>query len=172
MYSHALPRSAATSPRDDIVTKLLNAEIDGDKLSETEFDMFFLLLAVAGQRDHPQRDTPRHARASSTNPDQFEKLKADPDRHMRRRDRGDPAVGHARAALPPHRDCGTTSSAATRSRQGDKVVMWHISANRDEAVFDDPYRFDIERRPTTTSRSAAAGRTSASAPTWPAWSCA
>jgi len=42
-----------TDPRDDIVTKLINAELDGDKLSELEFDMFMVLLTVAGQRDDP-----------------------------------------------------------------------------------------------------------------------
>ena len=53
-------------------------------------------------------------------------------------------------------------------RPGDKVVIWYISANRDEAVFDDPYRFDVGRDTrTSTWPSAAAARTSASAPTWP-----
>ncbi len=57
-------------------------------------------------------------------------------------------------------------------KKGDKVVIWHISANRDEAVFDDPVplRHRALAR-TTTSRFGGGGPTSASAPTWPAWSC-
>ena len=54
-------------------------------------------------------------------------------------------------------------------KEGDKVVIFYISANRDETVFDDPFTFDIDAAPrTSTSRSAAAARTSASAPTSPA----
>ena len=90
-------------PRDDIVTKLLNAEIEGEQLSELEFDMFMLLLAVAGN------ETTRNATAHGmyallTNPEQFDLLKSDPEAPHRRRGRGGPALGVAGAALPPHRD--------------------------------------------------------------------
>ena len=62
----------------------------------------------------------------------------------------------------------TPRSAARRSREGDKVVIWYISANRDEDVFERPVPLRHRpRRPTSTSPSAAAARTSASAPTWP-----
>ena len=78
VYSNALAAERREDPRDDIVTKLINAEIDGDKLSEPEFDMFMLLLAVAGN------ETTRNATAHGMyallkNPDQWDKLKSDPE---------------------------------------------------------------------------------------------
>ena len=62
-YANELAGERRDDPHDDIVTKLLNAEIEGEQLSELEFDMFMLLLAVGGQRDDPQRDRARHVRA-------------------------------------------------------------------------------------------------------------
>ena len=68
-YANELGRaSAATDPRDDIVTKLLNAEIDGEQLSELEFDMFMHAARRRRQRDHPQRDRARHVRAPRRTP--------------------------------------------------------------------------------------------------------
>ena len=62
-----------------------------------------------------------------------------------------------------------TELSGVKIEEGEKVVLWYNSANRDEAVFDDPYR--VRHHPHRTSRtrsaSAPAGRTSASAPTWP-----
>ena len=77
-YANELAGLRRSDPRDDIVTKLLNAEIDGEQLSELEFDMFMLLLAVAGN------ETTRNATAHGmyaflTNPEQFELLKSDPE---------------------------------------------------------------------------------------------
>ena len=59
----ASPRPRRAEPRDDLVTKLVEAEIDGERLTEREFDTMFLLLVVAGQRDHPPGDRPRDAGA-------------------------------------------------------------------------------------------------------------
>ena len=71
------PRSEAT--REDIISKLLGSEIDGDALSETEFDMFFMLLAVAGN-ETTRNATSHGMQALLDNPDQFAKLKvANPD---------------------------------------------------------------------------------------------
>ena len=50
-------------------------------------------------------------------------------------------------ALPPHGARATPSSRGQQIKEGDKVVIWYISANRDEDVFDDPYTFDIGRTP-------------------------
>ena len=59
-----------------------------------------------------------------------------------------------------------TEIGGQKIREGEKVVLWYCSANRDEAVFHDPFRFDVRRaRRTSTSASAAPARTSASAPT-------
>jgi cholest-4-en-3-one 26-monooxygenase len=142
-YANDLAQQRRRDPRDDIVTKLINAEVDGEKLSEVEFDMFMLLLSVAGN------ETTRNATswgmwALMQHPDQYASLRADPDTMMA------PAVEEIlRWASPVYHFRRTaTRPTAIRGREiaeGDKVVMWYISANRDEAVFEDPFRFDITR---------------------------
>jgi cholest-4-en-3-one 26-monooxygenase len=144
MYVNQLAAARRTDPRDDIVTKLINAEIDGDQLSEAEFDMFMLLLTVAG--NETTRNTTSHGMlALMRHPDAYQALLAD------------------RALLPTaieemlryaspvlHFRRTTTKDTVIRGQEikkGEKVVMWHISANRDEEVFDDPYTFDIYRTP-------------------------
>lgn len=144
-YSNELARQRRDDPRDDIVTKLLNAEIDGDKLSELEFDMFMLLLTVAGN------ETTRNATAHGMlalleHPEQWERLKADPDGLL------DTAVDEILRWATPVLHFRRTATADTEIRgreikEGDKVVMWHISANRDEEVFEDPFVFDVGRTP-------------------------
>ena len=145
MYANELAEAARADPRDDIVTKLINAEIDGDQLTELEFDMFMLLLAVAGN------ETTRNATAWGMwalmeNPEQYD--------DAARRPRRARSTARSRRSCAGPRRC-TTSAAPPRAdtelrgqrdqAEGDKVVMWYISANRDEAVFDDPFRFDITR---------------------------
>ena len=161
-----------SDPRDDIVTKLLNAEIDGEQLSELEFDMFMLLLAVAGNETTRNATSygmralmraPRAVRARCATTS-TRTLDAAVEEILRW---ATPVL-----PLPPHRHAPTPSSAARQIKEGDKVVMWHISANRDEDGVRRPV--PLRHRPrarTSTSRSAAAAPTSASAPTWPAWSC-
>jgi cholest-4-en-3-one 26-monooxygenase len=145
LYVNNLATQRRTDPRDDIVTKLLNAEVDGDRLSELEFDMFMLLLTVAGN------ETTRNATAHGmyallTHPEQLQALRDDMDGLMPTAvDEilrwGSPVLHFRRTA---------TADAEIRGREiksGDKVVMWHISANRDEEVFSDPFTFDITRSP-------------------------
>jgi cholest-4-en-3-one 26-monooxygenase len=145
LYVNKLAAERRTDPRDDIVTKLLNAEVDGDRLSELEFDMFMLLLTVAGN------ETTRNATAHGmyallTHPEQLAALRADMDGLMPTAvDEilrwGSPVLHFRRTA---------TADAELRGRDikaGDKVVIWHISANRDEEVFTDPFTFDITRSP-------------------------
>jgi cholest-4-en-3-one 26-monooxygenase len=129
MYSNQLAEKRRDDPRDDIVTKLLNAEIDGDKLSELEFDMFMLLLAVAGN------ETTRNATAHGMyallqHPEQFECLKEDPDGRM------EIAIEEVLRWASPVLHFKRTTTADTEIRgteikEGDPVVMWYISANRD-----------------------------------------
>ena len=145
-YANELAGLRRDDPRDDIVTKLLNAEIEGEQLSELEFDMFMLLLAVGGQRDDPQRDRARHVRRSMTNPEQFELLKQDPEGRI------DDAVEEVLRWGSPVLHFRRTATVDTEIRgraikAGDRVVIWHISANRDEEVWDDPFVFDITRNP-------------------------
>ena len=145
VYAAGLGAARREDPRDDVVTKLINAEIDGDRLSEEEFELFCLLLAVAGN------ETTRNATAHGMvalleHPEQLEKLRSDPDRHI------DGAVEEILRWSTPVLHFRRTAMRDLELRgkqikEGDKVVMWHISANRDEEVFDDPFRFDIERSP-------------------------
>ena len=139
-------RGAATQdPRDDIVTKLLNAEIEGDQLSELEFDMFMLLLAVAGN-ETTRNATAHGMHALLTNPDQFKILTDDPDGAI------DLAAEEILRWASPVLHFKRTVTADTEIRgqeikEDDEVVMWYISANRDEEVFDDPFTFDVTRDP-------------------------
>ena len=167
LRQRARGRAARSDPRDDIITKLLDAEIEGEQLSELEFDMFFLLLAVAGN-ETTRNATAHGMHALLTNPDQFEKLKATP-MPASARGRGDPAVGVAGAALPPHRASHdyrdprpSRSRRATRSSSGTSrpTATRRCSTTRSfrhRARPEPPRRVRRRRR-----------RTSASAPTSPA----
>jgi len=143
-YANELAAGKREKPEDDIITALLNAEVEGERLSEVEFDLFFLLLAVAG--NETTRNLISHGmHALMEYPDQFEKLVADPTlvpsavEEMLRW--GTPVMNFRRTAT-----CDT-EVGGTPVKEGDKVAVWYISANRDEAKFDDPFTFDITRTP-------------------------
>ncbi len=146
-YANALAAQRRDDPRDDIVTTLINAEIEGERLSELEFDMFMLLLTVAGN------ETTRNATAAGMHalfqhPDQL----ADLLEHLDDADHVSVAIDEIlRWATPVLQFRRTaTTDAVIRGQQiraGEKVLIWHISANRDEEVFEDPFRFDLRRRP-------------------------
>ena len=144
LYANALAAERRKDPREDIISKLLGAEIEGDTLSETEFDMFFLLLSVAGN-ETTRNATSHGMRALMDHPDQVEKLVADPDLLPGAIEEilrwATPVLHFRRTALQDYEIGGKQIKA------GDKVVMWHISANRDETVFEDPFTFDIQRSP-------------------------
>ena len=144
-YANELAKERRRDPRDDIVTKLINAEVEGEQLSELEFDMFMLLLAVAGN-ETTRNTTAWGMWALMQNPDQYAALCADPDARL-----GTAVEEVLRWASPVMYFRRTATSDTEVGGQaiseGDKVVMWHISANRDEDVFDDPFRFDITRDP-------------------------
>lgn len=144
-YSHELAAQRAVDPQDDIMTKLINAEIEGDRLSELEIDVFMLLLSVAGS-ETTRNATTHGMHALLTHPEQFEALKADPEGLL------PTAIDEMiRWATPVHHfrrtataDCEIGGQAIA---ENDRVVLWYASANRDESVFDDPDSFDITRSP-------------------------
>lgn len=146
-YSNNLAIQRRQDPRDDIVTTLLNAEIEGERLSELEFDMFMLLLTVAGN------ETTRNATSAGMwallqHPEQFAKLQANAEDEVYVSTAIDEILRWATPVMHFRRTA--TADAEIRGREiraGDKVLIWHISANRDEDVFDDPFVFDLERRP-------------------------
>jgi cholest-4-en-3-one 26-monooxygenase len=143
-YAMALREQRLREPGDDIVSALLGAEVDGHTLTEAEFAMFFLLLCVAGN-ETTRNATVHGLRALIEHPDQYERLRDEPDLLPT-------AVDEIlRWASPIHHFRRTATADVTVGdrtiRAGDKVVLWYASANRDEDVFDDPFRFDITRTP-------------------------
>jgi cholest-4-en-3-one 26-monooxygenase len=144
VFASALGEARRADPRDDIVTKLINAEIDGDKLTPEEFELFILLLAVAGN-ETTRNATAHGMHAFMTHPDEFAKLQAHPELMPSAIEEvlrwSSPVLYFRRQA---------TADIELRGKQikaGDKIAMWHVSGNRDEEAFDDPFRFDITRTP-------------------------
>jgi cytochrome P450 len=135
---------AGPGPGDDLLSRLLRAEVDGDRLSETDLDNFFSIMVVAGN------ETTRIAIAQGVlafcqQPAQWERLRADPGLL-------DTATDEViRWSCPTHFMRRTTTTDTTLGgvaiRAGDKVVLWHVSGNRDEADFDNPDVFDVARNP-------------------------
>ena len=128
----------------DIVSALLEAEIDGDRLSELEYDMFFLLLTVAGN------ETTRTAIAQGMlafieHPEQWERVRDDRSLSATTVDEilryTTPIMNFRRTAM------GDGEIGGQPVKDGDKVVIWYASANFDDEVFDDPLRFDVGRTP-------------------------
>jgi len=143
-YGHAMADRRRDDPQDDLVSKLVHAEVDGQSLTTVEFDNFFSLLVVAGN------ETTRHSithgmLALMDHPDDLHRLAADPSlipaavEEMLRW--GSVTMQFRRTAT---RD---TELGEVPVREGDKVVVYFISANYDEEVFADPFRFDIAREP-------------------------
>lgn len=144
LYANELGAQKRACPVDDIVSKLVSADDEGNQLTELEFDMFFILLAVAGN------ETTRNAisggvLALSENPAEWQRLKDDPDLCRTAVDEivrwVSPVMQFRRTVM------ADVELGGKQLKAGDKVVMFYPSANRDEAVFDDPYRFDVARDP-------------------------
>jgi cholest-4-en-3-one 26-monooxygenase len=144
MYANQLAQERRQHPRDDIVTSLLDAEVDGDTLSEMDFNLFFLLLAVAG--NETTRNSISHGiKAFCDFPDQYQLLVADPSLAA---SAAEEIVRWASPVMYFKRNVTRdTEIRGHEIKAGDKVSMWYISANRDEEVFDDPFTFDIRRNP-------------------------
>jgi cholest-4-en-3-one 26-monooxygenase len=129
-------------PRDDIVTKLVNAQVDGGELSSDEFGFFVILLAVAG--NETTRNAISHGmHAFLQNPDQWELFKAErPDTAADEIVRwATPVTVFQRTAL------ADVSLGGQQIKTGERVGLFYRSANFDEEVFDSPERFDVRRSP-------------------------
>jgi cholest-4-en-3-one 26-monooxygenase len=144
MYAQQLAEQKRQDPKDDIITKLLSADVDGDQLSDMDFNLFFLLLAVAG--NETTRNAISHGmNAFLENPDQYERLVTNPELM-------DTAIEEILRWASPvmYFRRNVTEDLDYKGHQlkaGDKVSIWYVSANRDEDVFEDPFRFDITRQP-------------------------
>ena len=143
-YAEKLAGDRRANPRDDLISILIDAEVDGDKLSQLEIDVFFLLLAVAGN------ETTRNLISGGMvaffdYPDQWARLVDDPSlmptavEEMLRW--VSPVMYFRRAAM------SDTEIRGQQIKKDDKVTLWYISANRDDEVFEDPDHFDVGRSP-------------------------
>src|SRR5499427_548749 len=143
-YANELAVQRRDEPREDLVSVLMQAEVDGQRLSEMEFDLFFLLLAVAGN------ETTRNLISGGMlalieHPDERRRLQED-------RSRLDTAVEELLRWVTPVMQFQRTAQRDTEIAgvpiaEGERVALYYVSANRDEAVFDEPMRFDVGRSP-------------------------
>ncbi len=143
-YAEDLASQRRLTPRQDLVSVLIDAEVEGEKLNELELDLFFLLLIVAGN------ETTRNLMSGAMtaffdHPEQWELLRQD-------RSLLPNAVEEMLRYVTPvmHFRRTATTDMEVRGqeiKQGDKIVFWHTSANRDEDAFDDPDTFDVTRSP-------------------------
>jgi methyl-branched lipid omega-hydroxylase len=144
-YAVGMAEDRRVTPRDDLCTALVEAEVDGDRLSSMEIASFFILLATAG--NETTRNAISHGLLElSRNPDQRDVWWNDFDAHAKTA-----AEEIVRWASPViymrRRATEDTEIAGVKIAAGEKVVMFYNSANRDETHFDDPYRFDVTRTP-------------------------
>ncbi|MCJ7671715.1 MAG: cytochrome P450 [Acidimicrobiia bacterium] len=143
-FANTLAAQKRADPKDDLISVLTHSSVDGEMLSEIELDLFFLLLTVAG--NETTRNLISHGMvALLEHPEELEKVRANrallpgaveemlrwasPVMHFRRTATRDVELG------------------GQQIKAGDKVVIWYISANRDEQAFNDPSTFDVERSP-------------------------
>jgi cytochrome P450 len=132
------------TPGQDVWSLIVNAEVDGEQLTLEELQRFFQLLMIAGN------ETTRNLLTGAVltlaaHPDQWAELRADPELLK-------PAIEEILRFHPPVMQFRRTAVSEAelggqRIRAGDKVVVFYVSGNRDEAVFTDPDRFDIHRNP-------------------------
>jgi cholest-4-en-3-one 26-monooxygenase len=131
-------------PTDDLTSVLVHAEIDGQRLEEHEIVMGFFLLVAAGN-DSTKATYCSGMRALMEHPDQRRLLLEDPalsPSAVEESLRMFPAFAHFRRTAT--RD---VELAGQPIREGEKVVMWYVSSNRDETRYEDPHRFDVRRNP-------------------------
>lgn len=142
-YAQALGEARLANPTDDLTSVMMHSIVDGDRMSSQEFGSFFILLVVAG--NETTRNAISHGMLQLTeHPDQkaawygdFEaKTKGAVEEIVRW---ASPVIHFRRTAT---RD---TEIRGVKIKEGEKVVMWYNSGNRDEEIYEDPYQFNIAR---------------------------
>jgi len=131
------------NPTDDLTSVLVHAVLDGQKLEEHEIVMGFFLLMAAGN-DSTKATYCSGMRALMDDPQQRQLLLDDPSLvpdAVEEALRMFPAFAHFRRTAT--RD---TELNGQKIKEGEKVVMWYVSSNRDESRFEDPDRFDLRRK--------------------------
>lgn len=141
-YAYNMAEDRAKCPADDLVTKLIEADVDGDRLSPEEFGWFVALLAVAG--NETTRNATTHGMiAFLQNPDQWELFK---------KERPETAYDEILRWASPVTSFQRTATEDVRVgdadiKKGDRLVLFYGSANFDDEVFAEPEKFDILRDP-------------------------
>jgi len=142
-YSMSLGEERLASPTDDITSALMHAEVEGRRLSPQEFGSFMILLVAAGNEttrnaiSHGMKLLTDHPDQRKIWMDDFEGVAPTAIDEIVRM--ASPVIHFRRTATQD------TSIGGVDIKEGEKVVMWYTSANRDEAKFDDPFRFDVLR---------------------------
>src|SRR3954462_14101741 len=138
MYGMQMAAERGKNPGDDLVTKLVQADVEGHKLSDDEFGFFVILLAVAGN-ETTRNSITQGMMAFTEFPDQWELFKRE--RPATTADEivrwATPVTSFQRTAL------GGTELGGVQNKKDERVVIFYRSANFDEEVFDDPYAFNI-----------------------------
>jgi cholest-4-en-3-one 26-monooxygenase len=146
-YCGELVEERRERPRDDILTALVQAEVDGDRLTSDEIGMFFVILFVAG--NETTRNLIAHAmNALITHPASYRELAANLDDEELWRSATEEFLRWG-SSIHNFRRTATrdTELHGRRIAAGEKVVTFYTSANHDEEVFTDPYTLDIRRDP-------------------------
>jgi cytochrome P450 len=144
-FAMELGEARVAEPADDITSKLMHADVEGEALTTQEFGSFFILLVVAG--NETTRNAISHGmKALTDHPDQrriwMEDFDAVTPTAVEEIVRWATPVIHFRRTVSRDTELG-----GQPLREGEKIVLWYNSANRDETKFDHPERFDVRRSP-------------------------
>ncbi|WIM87915.1 cytochrome P450 [Candidatus Mycobacterium wuenschmannii] len=141
-YGMQLAAHKADHPGDDIVTRLITADVDGHKLSDEEFGLFMVTLTVAGN-ETTRNSITQGMMAFADNPDQWEIFKA-----HRPATTADEIIRWATPITAFQRTASRdVDLAGVPIKRGQRLALFYRSANFDEEVFDDPFSFNILRDP-------------------------
>jgi cytochrome P450 len=143
-YVNEMITDRESNPADDLTTAVIQAEIDGERLSHEEVLMFFFLLMVAGN-DSTRAVFTSGMKSLMDDPEQMELVRSGTvplEQVVEEFVRFHPAFAYMRRTAT----CDT-ELAGQEIKAGDKLALWYVSGNRDGSAFDDPDRFDVRRDP-------------------------
>jgi len=142
-YFRDLTAARRKNPTDDVASVIANAEIDGAALPDHETNGYYIIIATAGH-DTTSSSAAGGLLALLDHPQEMAKLRLEPDKHMAT------AIDEMIRWVSPVRQFSRTATedyvlCDQEIQKGESVVMWYPSANRDEAIFDEPDKFKVER---------------------------
>lgn len=144
-YFNALTEDRRMNPKDDVASVIANATIDGQPIGHLEAMSYYIIVATAGH-DTTSSTAAGGLLALMQNPDEFAKLRADPDKYL------NSAIDEMIRWTTPVKHFFRTAAVdyelrGQKIKAGDNLLMCYWSANRDEEAFDDPFSFHIDRSP-------------------------